>query len=243
MDLLQIREELEGYETKVKLFKVPARYKANLESDMKIFKRLKQEGIFNAGFASIKDYDAARVNELSVSEIISLIRHFPKYAAAAKENDASFQFRECLIEKLVEIIEKANQLNPNITDLNTISGSVTIDTLDDIKEKTDTRNEEVAKAKDEMLSIIKEMYPNLDNFEELSSKALNGQLAIGMPEEMLSIIFASEKGANQKENVKEGKVIVKKEYGYLGENQRGSAKYKKEVTIENGLVSQWKDIN
>ena len=243
MDLKQIREELEGYETKVKLFKTPARYKANFESDRKIFKRLKKEGIFNAGFASIKDYDAARVNELSVSEIISLIRHFPAYASSAKENDVSFQFRECLIEKLVEIIEKANQVNPNVTDLNTISGSVTIDTLDDIKEKQDLRDETMAKAQVELLSIIKKMYPNLDNFEELSSKALNGQLAIGMPEEMLALVFASENGANQKENVKEGKTIVKKEYGYLGENQRGVSKYKTEVTIENGLVSRWKDIN
>ena len=249
MDLNQIREELEGYETKSGIFKKAARFKANFQSDEKIFKRLKKEGIFNARFFSIQDYDAAKVNELSVSEIISLIRHFPMYASGAAEGDVSFQFRECLIEKLVEIIEKANQLNPNITDLNAISGSVTIGSLGEIQELKDKknkevaeRNKEVAEGKIKMLSMIKEIYPNLDNFEELSSKALNGQLAIGMPEGMLSVIFLEE-GANKKENVKEGKAVVKKEYGYLGENQRGAAKYKTEVTIENGFVSQWKDIN
>ncbi|MDC0367786.1 hypothetical protein OAM91_03230 [Gammaproteobacteria bacterium] len=241
MDLEQIREELEGYSTKVKIFG-HQRYKEHVFLDRKILKEIKKKGIMKVGLMSFKDYDAERIDELTVSEMISLVRHFPAWSRNGKGHKC-YQLRECLIERIVETIEKANELNPDITDLNSISGSMSLNILDDMKEKEDIRNENLAKAKDKLLSSIEELHPNLDNFEELSFKALNGQLAIGMPEEMLFLVFESERGANQKENVKEGKTIIKREYGYLGKNQRGAAKYKTEVTIENGLVSQWRDIN
>jgi hypothetical protein len=245
IDIKKIKDELEGYEIKVKMFKAPARYTQYFEHDQGFIKALKKRDIIKFGWTAVKSFDSEKIDELCVGEMMALIRNFPAYAAGAqeKEGDISFELRETVINKLVALLQKANQLNPNIYSVGTCTDAVTLKALDDVKHDQDKRAEERKELKEEMLSIIKEAYPNLENFDELSEKAMNCQLAIGMPFEMLNVAYPGEQGANKKENVKEGSVIIKTEWGSLGENQRGTIKYKTEVTSENGLITQWKDIN
>jgi hypothetical protein len=262
----QIREELEGYETKIKLFKVPPRYKENFEWDSKIFKRLKKESIFKTGFlglGKIEDYDAEKINELNVTEIIALIRHFPGYASAAKPGDVSYQFRESLIEHLIKIAQALYIIDTDSAAAISVGGY-----RKDITGRRELFNKVVAEltlakvltgniplgyqneiwvseiAKNNLFTEIKEKYSQLENIDEFVNKAMDGELALGMPAGMMDLVFFEDsKWENSKESVKDNSTIIKAEFGYKGRNQRGNTKYEKEITFKNGFVTSWKDIN
>ena len=117
----------------------------------------------------------------------------------------------------------------------------------DIKVEEAQQKEEAEKIKQMSIDLaesIKNLYSHLEEIDKFNQEAIEGKYSIGMPSMYLSVVYTGEgMGANKKETVTSDGVKFVVEYESLGENSRGTVKYKKEFKVENELITGWKDIN
>ena len=140
---------------------------------------------------------------------------------------------------------------PIIRDLLYFETSLTMNKVKEVesdiqeREAQQKENEEkIKQLKIDMAEQVKSLYDNLEGIDKFNQEALEGKYSIGMPAMYLSVVFPSEgMGANKKESVSADGVKFVVEYESLGENSRGTVKYKKEFKVENELIVGWRDIN
>ena len=263
-----IKDYLESYPAKIKLMGMDERCTKMLQDDQKTLANLIKERkvIVNKGmFQSKFEFDDSQIDDLSISEMHAVIRNFSYWAAkSAGEKGDNYYIRTKMIDKIIELIKYADDVHtgfeckgeePIIDDLLHFDQSVTANKVKEIESNVQKINEEYeAKQKEreeklnqlkiEMAEKIKSIYENVEGIDKFNQEALEGKYSIGMPAEYLRVIFPAEgEGANKKESVSADGVKFTVEYESLGENSRGTMKYKKEFKVENELIVGWKDIN
>ena len=259
-----IKDYLESYPAKIKLMGMDERCTKMLENDTKILANLIKERkvIINKGMFQAKfEFDDSQIDDLSISEMHAVIRNFSYWAAkSAGEKGENYYIRTKMIDKIIEIVKYADDVHtgfecegeePIIRDLLYFKTSLTMNKVKEVesdiqeREAQQKENEEkIKQLKIDMAEQVKSLYDNLEGIDKFNQEALEGKYSIGMPAMYLSVVFPSEgMGANKKESVSADGVKFVVEYESLGENSRGTVKYKKEFKVENELIVGWRDIN
>ena len=259
-----IKDYLESYPAKIKLMGMDERCTKMLQDDQKTLANLIKERkvIVNKGmFQSKFEFDDSQIDDLSISEMHAVIRNFSYWAAkSAGEKGDNYYIRTKMIDKIIELVKYADDVHtgfecegeePIIRDLLYFKTSLTMNKVKEVEsdiqehEAQQKENEEKLKqAKIDMAEQVKSLYDNLEGIDKFNQEALEGKYSIGMPAMYLSVVFPSEgMGANKKESVSADGVKFVVEYESLGENSRGTVKYKKEFKVENELIVGWRDIN
>tara|TARA_B100000886_G_scaffold175268_1_gene120047 strand:+ start:174 stop:1016 length:843 start_codon:yes stop_codon:yes gene_type:complete len=263
-----IKDYLESYPAKIKIMGMDERCTKMLGDDTKILRVIQKErkiiinkGMFNKKF----EFDDSQIDDLSFHEMHAIIRNFSYWAAKSPgEKGENYYIRTKMIDKIIELIKYADDVHtgfecegeePIIRDLLHFDQSVTANKVKEVESNLQKINEEYeAKRKEneekrnqlkiEMAEKVKNAYENVEGIDKFNQEALEGKYSIGMPAMYLTVIFLEEgAGANKKESVSEDGVQFTVEYESLGENSRGTVKYKKEFKVENELIVGWKDIN
>lgn len=259
-----IKDYLESYPAKIKLIGMDERYHKMTADDVKTLKTLTKERkvIINKGMFKKKfEFDDSQINDLSISEMHAIIRHFPGWAAKSPgEKGENYYIRTKMIDKIIELVKYADDVHtgfecegeePIIRDLLYFKQSLTMNEVkeveSDIKVEEAQQKEEAEKIKQMSIDLaesIKNLYSHLEEIDKFNQEAIEGKYSIGMPSMYLSVVYTGEgMGANKKETVTSDGVKFVVEYESLGENSRGTVKYKKEFKVENELITGWKDIN
>ena len=259
-----IKDYLESYPAKIKLMGMDERCTKMLENDTKILANLIKERkvIINKGMFQAKfEFDDSQIDDLSISEMHAVIRNFSYWAAkSAGEKGENYYIRTKMIDKIIELVKYADDVHtgfecegeePIIRDLLYFKTSLTMNKVKEVesdiqeREAQQKENEEkIKQLKIDMAEQVKSLYDNLEGIDKFNQEALEGKYSIGMPAMYLSVVFPSEgMGANKKESVSADGVKFVVEYESLGENSRGTVKYKKEFKVENELIVGWRDIN
>tara|TARA_B100000401_G_C52740248_1_gene687942 strand:- start:259 stop:1086 length:828 start_codon:yes stop_codon:yes gene_type:complete len=259
-----IKDYLESYPAKIKLMGMDERCTKMLQDDQKTLANLIKERkvIVNKGmFQSKFEFDDSQIDDLSISEMHAVIRNFSYWAAkSAGEKGENYYIRTKMIDKIIELVKYADDVHtgfecegeePIIRDLLYFKTSLTMNKVKEVesdiqeREAQQKENEEkIKQLKIDMAEQVKSLYDNLEGIDKFNQEALEGKYSIGMPAMYLSVIFPSEgMGANKKESVSADGVKFVVEYESLGENSRGTVKYKKEFKVENELIVGWRDIN
>tara|TARA_B100001540_G_C15684166_1_gene586236 strand:+ start:173 stop:1003 length:831 start_codon:yes stop_codon:yes gene_type:complete len=259
-----IKDYLESYPAKIKLMGMDERCTKMLENDTKTLANLIKERkvIINKGMFQAKfEFDDSQIDDLSISEMHAVIRNFSYWAAkSAGEKGENYYIRTKMIDKIIELVKYADDVHtgfecegeePIIRDLLYFKTSLTMNKVKEVesdiqeREAQQKENEEkIKQLKIDMAEQVKSLYDNLEGIDKFNQEALEGKYSIGMPAMYLSVIFPSEgMGANKKESVSADGVKFVVEYESLGENSRGTVKYKKEFKVENELIVGWRDIN
>jgi len=263
-----IKDYLESYPVKIKLMGMDERCTKMMEFDSKILIDLiKQRKVLtNKGFFNKKwEFDDSQIDDLSFHEMHAIIRNFSYWAAKSPgEKGKNYYIRTKMIDKIIEVVKYADDVHtgfecegeePIIRDLLHFKQSLTANMIKEveteikeinekheaeIKENEEKRNQ----LKIKFTESIKNEYENVEGIDKFNQEALEGKYSIGMPAMYLGVIFPEEdRGANKKESVSADGVKFTVEYGSLGENSRGTVKYKKEFKVENELIVGWRDIN
>lgn len=259
-----IKDYLESYPAKIKLMGMDERCTKMLENDTKTLANLIKERkvIINKGMFQAKfEFDDSQIDDLSISEMHAVIRNFSYWAAkSAGEKGENYYIRTKMIDKIIELVKYADDVHtgfecegeePIIRDLLYFKTSLTMNKVKEVesdiqeREAQQKENEEkIKQLKIDMAEQVKSLYDNLEGIDKFNQEALEGKYSIGMPAMYLSVVFPSEgMGANKKESVSADGVKFVVEYESLGENSRGTVKYKKEFKVENELIVGWRDIN
>ena len=259
-----IKDYLESYPAKIKLMGMDERCTKMLQDDQKTLANLIKERkvIVNKGmFQSKFEFDDSQIDDLSISEMHAVIRNFSYWAAkSAGEKGENYYIRTKMIDKIIELVKYADDVHtgfecegeePIIRDLLYFKTSLTMNKVKEVesdiqeREAQQKENEEkIKQLKIDMAEQVKSLYDNLEGIDKFNQEALEGKYSIGMPAMYLSVVFPSEgMGANKKESVSADGVKFVVEYESLGENSRGTVKYKKEFKVENELIVGWRDIN
>ena len=263
-----IKDYLESYPTKVKFSGNDSRYEKMFMEDRKTLAILikQRKVIINKGMFKPKfEFDDSQIDDLSFYEMHAIIRNFPHWAAKSPgEKGENYYIRTKMIDKIIELIKYADDVHtgfecegeePIIRDLLHFDQSVTANKVKEVESNVQKINEEYeAKQKEreeklnqlkiEMAEKIKSIHENVEGIDKFNQEALEGKYSIGMPADYLRVIFPTEgEGANKKESVSADGVKFTVEYESLGENSRGTMKFKKEFKVENELIVGWKDIN
>ena len=264
-----IRDYLESYPAKAKIMGMDERCTRMIFEDKKTLAILikhrkviiKPKGMFQNKF----EFDDSQIDDLSFHEMHAIIRNFPYWAAKSPgEKGENYYIRTKMIDKIIELVKYADDVHtgfecegeePIIRDLLHFDQSVTANKVKEVESNVQKINEEYeAKQKEreeklnqlkiEMAEKIKSIHENVEGIDKFNQEALEGKYSIGMPADYLRVIFPTEgEGANKKESVSADGVKFTVEYESLGENSRGTIKYKKEFKVENELIVGWKDIN
>lgn len=259
-----IKDYLESYPAKIKLMGMDERCTKMLENDTKTLANLIKERkvIINKGMFQAKfEFDDSQIDDLSISEMHAVIRNFSYWAAkSAGEKGENYYIRTKMIDKIIELVKYADDVHtgfecegeePIIRDLLYFKTSLTMNKVKEVesdiqeREAQQKENEEkIKQLKIDMAEQVKSLYDNLEGIDKFNQEALEGKYSIGMPAMYLSVVFPSEgMGANKKESVSADGIKFVVEYESLGENSRGTVKYKKEFKVENELIVGWRDIN
>ena len=259
-----IKDYLESYPAKIKLMGMDERCTKMLENDTKTLANLIKERkvIINKGMFQAKfEFDDSQIDDLSFHEMHAIIRNFPYWAAKSPgEKGENYYIRTKMIDKIIELVKYADDVHtgfecegeePIIRDVLYFKTSLTMNKVKEVesdiqeREAQQKENEEkIKQLKIDMAEQVKSLYDNLEGIDKFNQEALEGKYSIGMPAMYLSVVFPSEgMGANKKESVSADGVKFVVEYESLGENSRGTVKYKKEFKVENELIVGWRDIN
>lgn len=259
-----IKDYLESYPAKIKLMGMDERCTKMLENDTKTLANLIKERkvIINKGMFQAKfEFDDSQIDDLSISEMHAVIRNFSYWAAkSAGEKGENYYIRTKMIDKIIELVKYADDVHtgfecegeePIIRDLLYFKTSLTMNKVKEVESDIQEREaqqkeseEKIMQLKIDMAEQVKSLYDNLEGIDKFNQEALEGKYSIGMPAMYLSVVFPSEgMGANKKESVSADGIKFVVEYESLGENSRGTVKYKKEFKVENELIVGWRDIN
>ena len=259
-----IKDYLESYPAKIKLMGMDERCTKMLENDTKTLANLIKERkvIINKGMFQAKfEFDDSQIDDLSISEMHAVIRNFSYWAAkSAGEKGENYYIRTKMIDKIIELVKYADDVHtgfecegeePIIRDLLYFKTSLTMNKVKEVESDIQEREaqqkeseEKIMQLKIDMAEQVKSLYDNLEGIDKINQEALEGKYSIGMPAMYLSVVFPSEgMGANKKESVSADGIKFVVEYESLGENSRGTVKYKKEFKVENELIVGWRDIN